>query len=308
VEGRTNVKHPVVVAAAAALALSSAEFQTLAQQSPDFSAKSELVVLHVLVKERSGGYVSGLPRDAFRVFEEGRPQDIRFFAPEDAPVTVGLVIDNSGSMGPVRDRVMAASTAFVESSNPRDEVFALVFDDDVRPVLASSAPFTSEAGVLRRALADVSRPAGRTSLYDAVDRGLRYVLQGSRERQVLVVVSDGGDNASEAGFAGTLISTQASNTAIYAVALVDPLDLESDPGRLKRFAATSGGAMFSPRDIAGVDLALQQIARDIRHSYTIGYEPSIVRRPSGFHRLRVDVRSPDGRRLVTRTREGYYAP
>jgi len=301
------VKHVRLPAAVAALGLAGATVG-LAQQSPVFSARSELVVLHVLVKDRSGAYVGGLPADAFRVFEEKQPQPIRFFAAEDAPVTVGLLIDNSGSMSPVRDRVIAASTTFVESSNPQDEVFALVFDDDVRPVLEPSAPFTSDAGVLRRALADAFRPAGRTALYDAVDRGLRYVLKGSRERQVLVVVSDGGDNASHAGFTGALISTQASNTTIYTVALVDPLDSESNPGRLAKFAATSGGASFAPHDVAGVDHALQQIALDIRHSYTIGYEPPGARRPPGFHRLRVDVRSPDGRKLVTRTREGYHAP
>jgi VWFA-related protein len=300
---------PLVSAAAAAAALALAgATMGLAQQSPLFTSKSELVVLHVLVKDSSGAYVSGLPLDAFHVFEEKQEQAVRFFALEDAPVTVGLLIDNSGSMAPVRDRVIAASAAFVESSNPQDEVFALVFDDTVRAVFDAAAPFTSDAAVLRRALADVFVPAGRTALYDAVDRGLRYVREGSRPRQVLVVLSDGGDNASHAGFTGALISTQASNTAIYTVALVDPLDQESDPGHLAKFAKTSGGVAFAPGDISGVDRALQQIARDIRHSYTIGYEPPATRRPPGFHRLRVDVRSPDGRKFVTRTREGYHAP
>ena len=299
--------HVSLPAAVATLALAGVTVG-VAQQPPIFKSTSELVVLHVTVKDRSGAYVSGLPADAFRVFEEQRPQQVRFLATEDAPVTVGLLIDSSGSMSPVRDRVIAAAADFVESSNPQDEVFALVFDDDVRAVLDPETPFTSDVAVLRRALSDVFRPAGRTALYDAVDRGLRQVLRGSRERQVLVVLSDGGDNASHIGFTAALISTQASNTSVYTVALVDPQGAESDPGRLKKLAATSGGASFEPRDIAGVDRAFQQISSDIRHSYTIGYEPSGGHPTPGFHRLRVDVRAPDGRTLVTRTREGYHAP
>jgi Ca-activated chloride channel family protein len=153
-------------------------------------------------------------------------------------------------MQSVRDRVIAASAAFVDSSNPLDEVFALVFDDDVRGVLDPATPFTGEASVLRRGLMDVFAPAGRTALYDAVDAGLRYVLTGSHDRRALVVLSDGGDNASHAGFRGTLIATQASNTVVYTVALVGAVDSDADPGKLARFADTSGGAAFAPRDIA----------------------------------------------------------
>jgi Ca-activated chloride channel family protein len=306
-EDRAYVKHVSWPAAAAALVLLSVTGGT-AQQPPLFRSGSELVVLHVLVTDRHGAYVGGLPADAFRVYDGPDAQQVRFFAAEDAPVTIGLLIDSSGSMATVRDRVIEASTAFVASSNPRDEVFAIVFDDSVRDVLEPSAPFTNDPGVLEHALADAFRPAGRTALYDAVDRGLRYVRRGSRERQVLVVVSDGGDNASRTGFTGAMTSTAASNTAVYTVALVDPVDTDADPGRLARFAAVSGGASFAPHDVAGVDRALQQIARAIRHSYTLGYEPADGRRARGFRRLRVEVRSPDGRRLVTRTREGYHVP
>jgi Ca-activated chloride channel homolog len=133
------------------------------------------------------------------------------------------------------------------------------------------------------------------------------VVNGSHERRALVVLSDGGDNASHASFTGTLTSTQASNTVVYTVALVGTVDAEADPGKLARFADTSGGASFAPRDITGVERAFQHISQDLRHSYTIGYERAAGSRP-GFHRVRVEVRSPDGRKLVTRTREGYHAP
>jgi Ca-activated chloride channel family protein len=139
-----------------------------AARQAQFTAESELVVLRVRVTDKSGAYVSGLTGDAFHIFEEGRPQTLHFFEYEDTPVTIGLIIDSSGSMRNARDRIIAASAGFVESSNPQDEVFALVFNDDVRPVLAESTPFTSDAGTLRNALDNVFVPAGRTSLYDAI--------------------------------------------------------------------------------------------------------------------------------------------
>jgi len=299
-----TLPHSTVAAVAFAVAISLAPAQN---QQPVFKAQSELVVLHVLVKDRGGSYVPGLTAEAFRVFEENRPQAIRFFATEDAPVTVGLVIDSSGSMAHVRDRVVAASAAFVDASNPLDEVFALVFNDDVRPVLTAAKPFTSDANTLRHALAEVFTPVGRTALYDAITDGLSYVARGTRERRVLVVLSDGGDNASQATFPGLLTQLQASNAVVYTVALVDPLGGESNPGRLRQLANTSGGAAFEPRNVAEVERAFQQIARDVRSSYTVGYEPASTGQRAGVHRIRVEVQSPDGRRLVTRSRTGYLA-
>ena len=296
----------LAIAVAFALTDGPAPLRRGIAQRPTFSAKSELVVLHVLVRDRRGAYVGGLQERAFRVYEEEKPRPIKFFLSEDAPVTIGLLIDSSGSMAPVRDRVIAATTAFVESSNPNDEVFALVFDDHVRPVLNRSTPFTDDVRVLLRALGDVFVPTGRTALYDAIESGLRYVRQGSRDRQALVVLSDGGDNASHAEFAGTLAATQASNAIVYTVALIAPSDDTADPARLAKFADTSGGLAFAPNDIAGVEQAFQQISRDLRHRYTIGYERPAGARP-GFHHIHVDVYGPDGRKLVTRTREGYDA-
>jgi VWFA-related protein len=301
-----NTYLAVAVAVALSLAEGPASLSRARTQPSTFSAKSELVVLHVLVRDHRGAYVGGLQQRAFSVYEEQQPRPIKFFLSEDAPVTIGLLIDSSGSMAPVRDRVIAASAAFIESSNSRDEVFVLVFNDTVHPVLEPSAPFTGDVRVLRRALTDVFAPAGRTALYDAIDSGLRYVRHGSRERHALVVLSDGGDNASHTGFAATLAAARASNAIVYTVALVSPSNDIADPDRLAKFAETSGGTAFVPADIAGVEQAFQQISLDLRHRYTIGYERAAGGRP-GFHRIHVDVRGPDGRKLVTRTREGYDA-
>jgi len=274
------------------------------QPQPTFKSGSELVVLHVLVTDRSGGYVTGLQQDAFHLFDETRPQTPKFFLNEDAPVTVGLVIDSSGSMGPVRDRVIAAAAEFVSSSNPDDEIFGLVFNDDVQPVLKNE-PFTSDADTLRTALSHAFVPVGRTALYDAVSHGLSYVEKGKRDRRVLVVLSDGGDNASELELKDVMKRVQASNTVIYGVALTDPLDADSNPKRLRQLAEATGGQTFLPKDVSEVRDAFQKIAHDIRHSYTIGFEPTNAALHPGFHKVRVEVKSADGRRLDVHSRSGY---
>jgi Ca-activated chloride channel homolog len=295
-----------LLAAPAAL-LAASIGAAIAQEAPVFKAQSELVVLHVMVKDRSGTYVGGLTADAFEVLEDHRPQTIQFFAPEDAPVTIGLLIDSSGSMAQVRDRIIAASAVFIQSSNPNDEVFATIFNDDVRSVPDSGPPFISGANTLRGLLADAFVPAGRTRLHDAVAEALSHVATGTRERRVLVLLSDGGDNASQATFSDALMLTQASNVVVYTVALVDELDYEANPKRLKQLAEASGGAAYTPRNVGEVDRAFQQIARDIRSSYTVGYQPVNTRLRPGLRRIQVEVHAPDGRRLVARTRRAYLA-
>jgi VWFA-related protein len=297
---------PETIRAGIALAIATA---TLSAAPPraQFATRSELVVLHVRVTDRGGSYATGLTADSFRIFEEGRGQEIHFFETADAPVTVGLVIDSSGSMRNVRDRVLAASSEFVASSNRDDEVFALVFNDSVHAVLDESGPFTGDAELLRKALGNVFQPDGRTALYDAIAEGLIYGAHGVRDRRVLVVLSDGGDNASRLTFKEVLTRVQSSNAIIYTVALADPVDLDSNPKRLARFAETSGGKAFEPTDVGGVHKAFQEIARDIRRSYTIGYEPKQTDQRTGFRHIRVEARAPDGRRLTVHTRTGYLA-
>ncbi len=271
---------------------------------PQFKSESELVVLHVLVTDRSGAYVNGLPRDAFHLFDETRPQTPKFFLNEDAPVTVGLIIDSSGSMARARDRVITAAADFVKSSNPEDEVFAIVFNDDVQKVIGNGL-FTSDPIVLQGALARAFQPVGRTALYDAVVEGLNYVSRGSNERRVLVVLSDGGDNASQATMRDVLTRVESSNTVIYAVGLTDPLDPDSNPDKLKALAEISGGGWSEPKDPGEVHKVFEKIARDVRHMYTIGYEPTNTALHRGFHKIRVEVKTDDGRKLHVHSRSGY---
>jgi Ca-activated chloride channel homolog len=274
------------------------------QDEPVFSARSEIVVLQAVVENRQGGYVSNLTAGSFSVIEDGVPQTIAFFNEQDAPVTVGLLVDSSGSMRTVREFVAAAAASFAAHSNPRDEIFALTFGDDVRAALPRSEPFTSDSATLQRALYEAITARGRTALYDAVAQGLRYADTGTNERKVLVAVSDGGDNASSATFDEIVRSAQRSNALIYTVIVRDPLETEANPRRLRRLAEQSGGEAFEPHDIGQVPSVLEHIARDIRNMYTLGYTPAPDKGP-GLRRVQVRVSGPGSRLFRVRTREAY---
>ena len=279
----------------------------LAQDAPPraaFSSRSDLVVLRVSVVDRRAGFVSGLPREAFVVHEDGRPQPIQFFENEDTPATVGLLIDSSGSMQPRRDSVIAAGMAFADSSNPADELFTLNFNESVWPGLLPGHPFTSDRDELRRAL-DRSTARGETALFDAIAIGLRHLDAGHRTRKVLVVVSDGGDNASHTRFDEVLDAALRKDVVIYAIGIYDPGNRDAKPGLLRQLADATGGEAFFPHTNAEVIPFLERIARDIRSGYTVGYVPAAGAENRARRSVHVDVRSPNGRRLAARARSSY---
>ena len=297
-------RRSCLIGALLVILLSSA---LVAQDGPVFSSESDLVVIHATIKDRDGAYVTGLTRDAFAILEDGRPQTAQLFTSDDAPVTVGLLIDSSGSMQPNRERVIAAAAAFAKASHPSDELFALAFNDDVRSALPPTAPFTSDVSMLQDALTTTIRAYGRTALFDAIAAGLDYLGRGRHQRRVLVIVSDGGDNASRTTFDEVVTKTQASNAVIYTVALGDPVDRDANPGLLRRIAQANGGEMFAPRDAGDITEVLQRIAQDIRHTYTLGYVSTNTARDGVFRQIRLIVQSPKNRRLIVRSREGYLA-
>ena len=298
---------PLIVCLASASTQERGPVQSSEAQPPIFSSRAELVVAHVTVKDRQGAYVTSLPEEAFRVFEDGAPQQIALFTGEDTPVTVGFLVDSSGSMREGRERVIAAATAFAEASNRQDELFALAFNEHVRAALPPSAPFTSDATAFRVALAGAMGAQGRTAMYDAISNGLSYIAKGHHPRRVLVVVGDGGDNASTTTFDQVLKQAQASNAAIYTVGVIDPLERDANPRLLKRLAVATGGESFFPRDVDAVGEVLQGIADDIRHSYTLGYVSSNPARDGRFRRIRIVVTDSARRSLRVRTRDGYRA-
>jgi Ca-activated chloride channel homolog len=276
------------------------------QDVPTYSVRAELVVLHATVSDKNGPYAGHLTSAAFSILEDGKRQTIQFFEEQDAPVTVGLLIDSSGSMIPAKDRVIAAATTFAEVSNPADEMFVLAFNDVVRAALPAAEPFTSDPQALRSALRGATSPFGGTALYDALTAGLAYLARGRYDRKVLVVVSDGGDNASiSATFKETLKRVQGSNAVIYTIALTDPFNHDMNPKRLKALSGVSGGEAFVPRTVAHVEDAMHRISKNIRNAYTLGYVSTNSARDGRFRRVRVVARTPEGRVLAVRTRPGY---
>jgi len=274
------------------------------QEPPRFSVASELVVLNVAVRDPHGGYLADLPQEAFSVLEDGKSRPVDFFSREDTPATVGLLVDNSGSMQPNLERVLAATRAFADSSNAEDELFVLAFNEAVRSALPASQPFTNQGAVIRDALAEVFHARGRTALFDAISEGLNYLRRGQRQRGVLVLLSDGGDNASKTTLQETMAQTQASNAVVYAISIFDPEDRLNNPKLLRTIAAATGGAAFAPKNGTEINEALQRIARDIRGSYTIGFVPAAIDSP-GIHHVKVLVNPPDHRKVDVRTRTAY---
>jgi Ca-activated chloride channel homolog len=275
------------------------------QPPPVFASHSELVVLHVSVVDRKSGFVSGLPQVAFRVYEDGRPQQVSLFRNEDSPATIGLVIDCSGSMRRKRDAVIAAGLAFAKSSHPQDEMFTINFNERVWPGLPDDVPFTNRLEELRDAL-QRSSARGETALFDGVRAALRHLDKGRDQKKVLIVVSDGGDNASASRFDDLLNDALRMNAVIYSIGLYDEYDPDAKPGLLRKLASATGGEAFFPRDAAQASQVLEGIAKDIRSGYTLAYVPP-ADRPEGFRRIRVDVRTSDGRHLAVRARSGYLA-
>lgn len=261
-------------------------------------------MLPVIVTDKHGAYVGDLPREFFTVFDNGRKVSIEFFSSEDAPVTVGLVVDASSSMRTKMGAVIAAASRFAAMSNPDDELFAVRFNDDVRDAVPDHHFLLASDRVAFDAALGRMVPDGRTALYDALLAGLDHLDEGSRSRKVLILMSDGGDNASSATLDAVLARARRSNATIYSIGLFDNDDPDKNPRVLKALANATGGERFIPRSSGQLLQVCERIAREIRSGYTIGYEPPD--HDGAYHRVRVVVEVPD-RKVRVRTRPGYFA-
>jgi VWFA-related protein len=278
-----------------------------AAQDPEsgfrISVDVALVVMPATVTDRQRGFVSNLVEGDFEVYENGVRQHIRLFRNEDIPVTVGLVVDQSTSMLPKLAEVSAAAQTFVRSSNPQDEMFVVNFNEHVSLGLPGAVRFTNNTVELANAI--VVRPAGgQTALYDAIAKALVELQAGSRDKKVLIVVSDGGDNASVRNLAQVMELAGQSSAVIYTIGVFDEDDQDRNPSVLKRLARATGGEAFFPRQISEVAPICDRIARDIRHQYTIGYVPTNLTRSGVYRSIRVVARE-EGHQLSVRTRTGY---
>ena len=276
-------------------------------ETPVFKAQSDLVLLHVNVFDGRSDAVPGLPQQAFAVAEDNQPQQITFFNNEDVPVAVGLVVDNSGSMITRRLMVLAGTKAFAGSSHPEDQVFTIVFNERVRHGLPEAVKFTTSRPQIEAA---VSRfpPGGRTALHDAVVAGLEHLEEASHQKRVLVVLSDGEDNASQHSDDEMFERAARSDALIYTISTADLFSDSGKPRVLKKLAEVSGGVSYTPDSEREVVEAFAEIADNIRRGYSIGYVPTNQVRDGRLRRVKVSVRAPGQRGLKVVARDGYLAP
>ena len=268
-----------------------------------------LVVLHTTVLDDRGKFVDGLKEENFRVFEDKAEQKLSVFKREDVPVSMGLVIDNSGSMRDKRPRVNEAALTLVQASNPQDESFVVNFNDDY--YLDLDKDFTSSVPELKEALERIDA-RGSTALYDAIIGSIDHLKKGHKDKKVLLVVTDGMDNVSRNTLEKTLREVQKANVVIYSIGLFSDEkgnERKKAMRALKDISTASGGVAFFPENVDDVHSICDQVARDIRNQYTLGYYPSNTRKDGTFRAVQVDVIPPRGRgKLVARTRNGYFAP
>jgi len=269
------------------------------------STETDFVVLPVSVTDAKGDFISGLNLQNFRVYSDGRQQTVTTFQQQDTPVAVGLIVDHSRSMGSQLPGVAAAVSSFAQSSNPRDEMFVVDFNDDVSVELMGGKAFTSNPKELAKAVYAV-RARGRTALYDAVAEGLVHLQLGRSDRKALIVVSDGGDNASQQKLSQVLALAQQSQVAIYSIGLIGET-AETDPAVLRRFAKATGGIAYFPDASKTVTSISEQIARDLREQYTLGFAPEQANNSRAFRKIEVKVAAPGRGKVHVRTRTGYFA-
>ncbi|HXZ79895.1 MAG TPA: VWA domain-containing protein [Terriglobales bacterium] len=274
-----------------------------------FRKQVEEVVLHATVSDEQRRLITDLERGAFTVYEDGKPQTITSFRREEVPIALGIVIDNSGSMRDKRPRVNRAAIDLVRAINPKDQVFVVNFGREAY----LDQDFTSNVGELQRAL-DQVQSRGGTALYDAMRLSADHVKEAQINKRVLFVVTDGEDNVSRETLKDVLAELQQENgPTVYAIGLFGgqtdkPTDKQLRARRdLQAVADASGGLAFFPQDVSEIDNIGRIVAHDIRNQYVIGYRPSRPMELGGYRSIRVEARNAGSKRLLVRTRTGYYA-
>jgi Ca-activated chloride channel family protein len=280
-------------------------------------ADVNLVVLHATVLDKKGHMVNDLGENNFEVFEDGVRQKLAVFSHADVPVTMGIVIDDSGSMRPKRPSVNAAALTFVKTSNPDDQVFVVNFNDVY--YLDTPGNFATSMEDLKLALSKIDSRGG-TALYDAVYASLDHLKLGNRDKKVLLVITDGEDNSSRYTFDQLVQYAEKSNAEIYCIGLLGDqtsgglFKIHSGGDKhaekiLKELAAATGGKAYFPKTLDQVDTICQKIAHDIRNQYTLAYYPTNIKKDGSFRQVRVVAFLPHSKtKLIVRTRPGYFAP
>jgi len=278
--------------------------QTPSPEDPTFTVGTRLVVLPVSVLDKNGKLVTDLQQKAFKVFENGIEQPIKIFRREDVPISLGIIIDNSGSMREKRQRVENAALDLVRASNPQDEVFIVNFNEDAY----LDVPLTSDIKKMEEGVARIDSRGG-TAMRDAIDMSMTYLKkEGHRQKKVLLVITDGNDNSSNISLEKLVSRAQQNEVLVYSIGLLN--EEERHEARMAKRALDaitrdSGGLAFYPKGPSEVDEIALQVAHEIRNQYTIAYSPTVQQMDGSFRQIKVTVNGPG--HPVVRTRTGYYA-
>ncbi len=273
------------------------------------SVKTDLVTLTVTVTDLYGRFVSGLTKDAFKVLDNNQEQEITFFSDTDAPISVGILFDVSGSMsGEKIGKARKALERFIGTSHPSDEYFLIAFNSRAQLLLDRTRDGDS---VLRKLT--LVQPKNNTALYDAVYLGVERVTSGTRQKKAMLIISDGQDNASRYNFNEVRRLLKESDVTVYAVGILDGRDAGSQMGMqgqafLDELTSVTGGKSFYPQADVEMDEIFERIALELRHQYSIGFTPKDFTPDGKWHKVKTKVNPPRGLpRLTVRGREGYYA-
>jgi Ca-activated chloride channel family protein len=276
------------------------------EQGDVFVFKKEVdeVTLHATVVDDQNRLITRLAKSDFTVFEDGKPQKITSFRSEDIPVALGIVIDNSGSMREKRAKVNAAAINLVQSSNPQDKVFVVNFNEEY----FLDQDYTGSVPKLKDALERIEARGG-TALYDAVVASSDHLKKsGALEKKVLLVVTDGEDNASRESLEQALRRLEEKNgPTVYTIGLLGDEHSKRARRALREMAEDTGGVAFFPKDLNEVQAITTQIAHDIRNQYTIQYKPTNPQSSGGYRTVKVEAQARGYKKLQVRTRSGYYA-
>ena len=280
------------------------------QPAPLVRVDSSLVLVPVHVTNAVGATVTGIPRERFRLLEDNAEQTIASFFTEDAPVSIGLLFDASGSMRPKMRKAAEAAAAFFRAANPADEFFLVEFNDRARLMI----PFTQNAEEVYAQIAR-TRPAGRTSLIDAVYLATAQMKKARNPRKALVIVSDGGDNWSRHSVREVRNALLESDVQMYAMGIFDfdftrthSLEERNGPALLEELAVLTGGQEYPVDELDRLPEISERISREIHSQYLLGYYPTNAARDGKYRQVKVVLDLPDARQMHTSYRRGYYAP
>jgi Ca-activated chloride channel homolog len=272
-------------------------------EQPTIRADVNLVELQATVTDAGGHPVTGLGKDSFELFVDGVKHPITVFQGEDAPVSAGIVIDNSASMAPKRSDVIAAALAFARASNSHDQMFVVHFSTGARFGLPEGTLFTSNISELEQAVSQFHL-GGTTALYDALMVALDRLEMAATPRKTLLVITDGGDNSSRAPFDDVRNAARRSEAALYAIGIFDAADRDRNPPLLTELAATTGGQAFFPATSAEVSQVCERIAAAIRLQYALGFAGA---QDGKYHTIQLLAKDPARGPLTVHTRAGYFA-